>query len=63
MENVSTGVLVKNKEHYIKCRSKAEKSFDVLIPIQLHMKKYKQNEDFESIMSSLLPNCCLKVDF
>ena len=26
MENVSTGVLDKNKEHYIRCKIKAEKS-------------------------------------
>ena len=44
-ENVSTGVLV-NKEHYLKCKDKAEKSYDVLKHIQLHMsKKKKKNED------------------
>ena len=31
--------------------------------IQLHMSKYKKNEDRLSIMSNLQPNCCLKVDF
>ena len=27
------------------------------------MSKYKKNEDILSIMSNLLPNCCLKIDF
>ena len=44
MENISTGVLDKNKEHYIRCTNKykVEKSYDVLRQIQLHMLKYKQ---------------------
>ena len=29
MENVSTGELDKNKEHYLRCQDKAEKSYDV----------------------------------
>ena len=41
MGNVSTGVLDKNKEHYLKCKDKAEKSYDVLRKIQLQMLKYK----------------------
>ena len=39
MENVSTGVFGKNKEHYSICDDKAEKSYDVLKHIQLHMSK------------------------
>ena len=31
--------------------------------MQLHMSKYKKNEDTLSIMSNLQPNCCLEVDF
>ena len=27
------------------------------------MSNYKKNEDLQSIMSNLQPNCCLKVDF
>ena len=29
--NVSTGVLDKNKQHYLRCKDKAEKSYDVII--------------------------------
>ena len=42
MENVSTGVLDKNKEHYLRSKDKAEKSYDVLGHIQLHMSKKKR---------------------
>ena len=31
--------------------------------MQLHMSKYKNDEDLLSIMSNLQPNYCLKVDF
>ena len=30
VENVGTGVLDKNKEHYLRCTDKAKKSYDVL---------------------------------
>ena len=63
MENVSTGVFNKNKEHYLRCKVKAKK-YDVLRHKQIHMSKYQwNNEDLQSIMSNLQPNCCLKVDF
>ena len=52
MENVSTGVLEKNKEHYIRSKDKAEKWYDVSIYMQLQMSKYKK-EDILSIMSNL----------
>ena len=39
METVSTGVLDKKKEHYLRSKDKAEKSYDVLRHIQLHMSK------------------------
>ena len=39
MENVSTVVLDKNKEHNLRCEDKAEKSYDVIKHIQLHMSK------------------------
>ena len=39
MENGSTGVLDENKEHYLRWKVKAEKSYDVLRNIQLHMSK------------------------
>ena len=42
MENITTGVLDKNKEHYLRSKDKAEKSYDVLRHIQLHMSKYKK---------------------
>ena len=40
MENVSTGVLDKNKEHYLRCNDKAGKSSDVLRHIPLHTSEY-----------------------
>ena len=39
MENVSTRLLDENKEHYLKSKDKAEKSYDVLRHIQLHVSK------------------------
>ena len=48
-----------NKEHYLRSKDKAEKSYDV----QLHMSKYKKRKIYKSIMWNLQPNCCLKVDF
>ena len=42
MESVSTGVLYKNKEHYLRSKDKAKKSYDVLRHIQMHMSKYKK---------------------
>ena len=41
IENVSTGVLDKNKEHYLRCKDKGKKSYDVLKHTQLHMSKYQ----------------------
>ena len=43
LETVSTGVLDKNKEHYLRSKGKAEKSYDVLRYIKLHMSKYEKN--------------------
>ena len=63
MENFCKGVLGKNKEHYLRCKNKAEKSYGVFRHIQLHMSQYNRKEDFQSIMSNLQPNCCIKVDF
>ena len=42
VENVSTGVLHKNKQHYryLSCKDKTKKPYDVLRHIQLHMSKY-----------------------
>ena len=40
MENASTGELVKSKEHYLRCKDKAEKSYDVLRLREWHMSKY-----------------------
>ena len=64
METVSTGVLDKNKQHYLRSKDKAEKWYDVSRHIQLHVcQNTKKNEDILSIMLNLQPNCCLKVDF
>ena len=61
METVSTGVLDKNKERYLRSKDKAGKSYDVSRHVQLHMNA--KNEDLQSIMSNLQPDCCLKVDY
>ena len=50
MENVGTGVLDKIEEQHLRCKDKAEKSYDVLRHIHLHISKYKENEDLQSIM-------------
>ena len=42
METFCTGVLDRNKEHYLKSKDKAEESYDVLRHIQSHMSKYKK---------------------
>ena len=39
VETVSTGVLDKNKEHYLKSKVEAEKSYYVLRHILLHLSK------------------------
>ena len=62
METVSTGVL-DTKEHYLRSKDKAEKPYDVLTHMRCHMSQYKNNEDLQSIVSNLMPNWCLKVDF
>ena len=49
MENVNTGVLYEHYERYLRCKDKAEKSYDVLRHMQLHMSKYKKNEDLFTI--------------
>ena len=41
MEIVSTGVLDKNKEHYLRSKDKAEKAYDVSRHVRLHMLKCK----------------------
>ena len=41
MENISTGVLEKNKEYYLRSKDKAENCYDVSRNIQLLMSKYK----------------------
>ena len=54
VESVSTGVLDKNKEHYLRSRDKAKKSNDELRHVQLHMLKYeKKPEEYQSIVSNL----------
>ena len=63
METISTGILDKNKEDYLRSKDKAEKAYDLSRHIRLHMSKHKKDEDLQSIMSNLQPNCCSKVDF
>ena len=41
VETVNTGILDKNKEHYLRSTDKAEKYYDKSRHIQLHMSKYK----------------------
>ena len=45
MESVSTGVFDKNKEHHLRNEDKAEKSYDVLRHIELHMLKKKKKKN------------------
>ena len=40
--NVFTWVLDKHKEHFFRCKDKAEKLYDVLTHIQLRMSKYRK---------------------
>ena len=42
VENVSTGELNKNKEHFLRCKHASEKSYDVIRHKQLQMSKYKR---------------------
>ena len=42
METVSTGVLDRNKEHYLRSKDKAKKLYDISRHIQSHMSKYKK---------------------
>ena len=54
------GYLIKLKNTiFNRSKDKAEKSYGVLRHLQLHMSKYKKNEDLQSTMSNLQPNCCL----
>ena len=62
MENVSTGVLDKNKEHYLRCKDKA-KIIWCIKTYTIAFVKIQKNEDLQSFMSNLQPNYCLKVDF
>ena len=39
MGTISTEVLDKNKEHFLRSKNKAQKSYDVLRHIKLHMSK------------------------
>ena len=55
MENVSTGVLDKNKEHYLRCKDKAEKSHDVISHIELHMPKYKKMKNYNPLCQTYSP--------
>ena len=49
MENVSTGVLDKNKEHYLRCKDNAEKSCFKTYAIAYICQNRKKNEDLQSI--------------
>ena len=46
METVSTGVLDRNKEHYLRSKDKAEKSYDVLRHIQCICQNFKKKWRF-----------------
>ena len=55
MENVRTGVLDKNKEHYLKSKDKAEKSYDVLSHIKLHVSNYKKMKIYNPLCQTYSP--------
>ena len=61
MNIVSTGVLDKNKEHYLRSKYKAEKAYDVSGHMQLHMSKYKNNKIYNPLGGKCLihsTKCC-----
>ena len=60
-EDVSTGVLEKNKE-CLRNKHKAENDM-MYQDIYNCICQNKKNEDILSIMSNLQPNFCLKIDF
>ena len=47
--------LIKNKEHYLRCKDKAEKSYDVLRHIPLHMSKYKKMKMYNPLCQIYSP--------
>ena len=53
--NVITRALNKNKEHYLKCKDKAEIWYDVLRQIQLHMSKYKKIKIYNPLCQTYRP--------
>ena len=62
MENVSTGLRDKNKEHYLRCKIKTKKIWCFKTYTVAYVKIRYKNEDLESIVSNLQHNYCLKVD-
>ena len=56
METVSTGVLDQNKERNLRSKDKAEKPYDVLSHINLHMSKYKQMNIYNQLCQTYSPN-------
>ena len=54
---------IKCNEYDLKKQKKKKKSYDVLRHTITHSKYPYNDEDLQSIMSNLQPNCCLKVDF
>ena len=55
MEAISTGVLDKNKEHYLRSKDKAEKLYDVLRHVQLHMSKDKKIKIYNPLCQTYSP--------
>ena len=62
MEDVSTGVLEKDKE-YLKSTDKAKKMIWCIKTYIIAYVKIHKNEVILSSMSNLQPNWCLKIDF
>ena len=60
MENVSSGVLDENKEHYLRCKDKAKKSYDVLRHIQLYMSEYKKMKIYNLLCQPYSPTVVYK---
>ena len=55
VETVSTGVFDENKEHYFRSEEKAEKSYDVLRHIQLHVSKYEKMKIYDPLCQTYSP--------
>ena len=55
METVGTGVLDKNKDHWLGSNGKAKKAYDESRHIRLHMSKYKKMKIYNPLCQTYSP--------